>query len=127
MTYPAGILLLVLDRYKAWECFCNLVLTTNVVYKMYVFDLENIALYCRTFDLLLDENQPKLSLVLKEENIHSEIYLIEWFYTMFSRSFSIPVVLKIWDLFLFFGESILYQVGLAIFEQISVPLMSLGY
>lgn len=64
---------------------------------------------------------------MRDQNIHSEIYLIEWFYTMFSRSFTIPTVFKIWDYLLFYGESVLYQVGLAIFEQLKAELMELDY
>ena len=125
MTYPAGILLLVLDKYRAWECFCNLLLTTEVVYRMYIFDLESIALYCRTFDLLLAESNLKVAERLRYYGIHSEIFLIEWFYTMFSRSFSIPVVLKIWDMLLFYGEPVLYQVSLSIFDQLKAHILDL--
>ena len=71
MTYPAGILLMVLDKYKAWECCCNVILTNEVVYNLYTFNLEKVALYCRTFDYLLSQSNDKITDRLEELLIHS--------------------------------------------------------
>ena len=116
-----------LDKYKAWECCCNILLTNEVMYNLYTFNLEKIALYCRTFDYLLSQSYESVSVKLEEILLHSEIYLIEWFYTMFSRSFSLETVWKVWDLFVYYGEAVLFRIGLGIFEQLKGLIEKLDY
>lgn len=63
-----------------------------------------MSLYCRLFEALLKESLPKLydELVLVKK-ISAEIYLVEWFYTFFSRGFEYEITLRIWDLLAYEG------------------------
>ena len=46
--------------------------------------------------------------------IATDFYFVEWFEFLFVKCFSYKVVKRIWDLFLFKGECVLYRVGLGI-------------
>lgn len=59
--------------------------------------------------------------------IDTEMFLIEWFYTMFGRAFTLPIVLRLWDLFVYHGEVVFYRVALAIFELSQEHLKGKGY
>lgn len=97
MTYPAIVLNLIVGKYKAFSIFCNLILGNDFFRRLYTFEESYLTCYCRTFDLLLEEKLPKTSKILAERSIHSEIFLVEWFYTFFSRGLSYEFTLKIWD------------------------------
>lgn len=135
MTYPATILLLVsLDAFLAFRCFCNLVVVNEMMRSLYSFNLKKvstmfiqISLYCRAFDALLEDSVPWLFEQLNDLGIETEMFLIEWFYTMFGRAFSLPVVLRIWDLFVYHGEVIFFRTTLAIFELLQEQLKGKNY
>jgi len=64
---------------------------------------------------------------LKESMVQSEIYLIEWLFTFFSRGFSFETTLKFWDHLLYFEELSFFRMSLAIFEQIGPLMLNLNY
>jgi hypothetical protein len=48
MTYPATILLLVtLDKFVAFKCFCNLIVANEMLRSLYSFDLRKVLLALR--------------------------------------------------------------------------------
>jgi hypothetical protein len=51
-------------------------------------------------------------------SIHSEIYLIEWLFTLFSRGLTKEATLKFWDYLLFYEEVAIFRMAVAIFEQL---------
>ena len=61
--------------------------------------------------------------VLQERSIQSEIYLVEWFYTFFSRGLSYEFTLKIWDYLAYEEELLFFKLALSILELIEEPIM----
>lgn len=60
---------------------------------------------------------PKVKERLEESEITSDLYLIEWFFTLFGRAFDIDIVSKIWDYLLLFGvEFVSYKIALTLFS-----------
>jgi hypothetical protein len=53
--------------------------------------------------------------------------LIEWFFTIFSRSLSFEGTLKFWDYLLYAGETVLFRLALSIFELVGHRLMDTSY
>lgn len=62
-----------------------------------MFDTQYLTVYCRTFESILKDSYPKVYKALADKNIQAEVYLVEWFYTFFSRGISYKNTLKIWD------------------------------
>ena len=62
-----------------------------------MFDKQYLTVYCRTFENILKDAYPKIYKALSDKNIQAEVYLVEWFYTFFSRGVSYKNTLKIWD------------------------------
>ena len=54
--------------------------------------------------------------------IPTQIYLVEWFFTFFSRGLSLKTTLQLWDHFLYFEELGIFRMALAVFEQLG-PLI----
>jgi hypothetical protein len=59
--------------------------------------------------------------------VQSEIYLIEWLFTFFSRGFSFETTLKFWDHLLYFEELSFFRMSLAVLEQMAAELLNLNY
>ena len=61
---------------------------------------------------------------MHEKGVDTGVYLVEWFYTVYARSFTFKTVNKIWDLFLYEGEVVLYKVGLSILRIIGSKIIN---
>ncbi len=55
------------------------------------------------------------------------LYASEWFSTIFVYSFPVPVVVRIWDIFLAEGAEYLFKVALAILSLSHDELMSMNF
>ena len=62
---------------------------------------------------------PKLFAHLEAENLHESMYSIEWFMTIYTRSFHFDLVTRIWDVMLHEGKKIVFRVALALMKVIS--------
>lgn len=57
---------------------------------------------CRVFDRMLMKVNVKLyNRVVKELHVRSEVFIVDWFWTFYSRNLSPQTILRIWDLFLY--------------------------
>jgi hypothetical protein len=59
--------------------------------------------------------------------IHSEIYLVEWLFSLFSRGMTLESTLKFWDHLLYFEELAIFRMSLAILEQLGPIIMELNF
>ncbi|PFH33804.1 hypothetical protein BESB_080200 [Besnoitia besnoiti] len=113
MAYLAGAFLLYMDEYSAFVCLCNLLLRRSLQ-AFYTFDMAVVDLYFRSFDALMEEKLPHVAARFAELGINSDIFLVEWMYTLFTRCLPFEIVGRVWDLFLVEGDTVLFQTSLAI-------------
>jgi hypothetical protein len=92
MSYLAWIFLIRLSPYRAFACFCNLVLSDPFVHALYMFNEGRIRRIVSYFDECLADKRPKLHRHLHAAGVDFELFLIEWAYTLYSRAFSLRVV-----------------------------------
>lgn len=59
---------------------------------------------------------PRLWAHLDEENLHESMYAIEWFMTVYTRSFRFDFVTRIWDVMLNEGKKIIFRVALGLMK-----------
>ena len=77
---------------------------------------EYIDSRVKFFDYLLKSKIPKIRLHFKNLDISSELFLVSWFENIFSNTLDYHLLRRIFDLYLLYGESILFQVGLTIIK-----------
>lgn len=53
--------------------------------------------------------------VLKKYMISTDAFLIDWMYTIYSKSFSIKVTRVLWDIYFLFGDYYLIRIAYSIF------------
>jgi hypothetical protein len=127
MTYPVIVLTLVAGKAKAFRIFSNLVLANPFFRRLFTFEPNFVAAMARCFDLLLLEYSPDIAQKLVLQRIDSQIFLVEWFFTIFSRALSFEATLKFWDQLAYAGELALFRLALTIFDLTAPRIMDTNY
>lgn len=118
MGYLAAMFVLHMsDDFEAFLCFANLMCRQSL-YAFYTFDLEVITILFSAFDVLLREKLPAAAEAFAVSQIHSSQFLIDWMYTLFTRCLPFDLVSRIWDLFIVEGDTVLFQMCLALVRHI---------
>lgn len=66
------------------------------------------------FEEILEYNLPEVFSNFKKIGLLTELYLIEWIMTIFSKNLNIDVAARIWDLYMIEGVKALYQAAISI-------------
>jgi len=104
-----------MNSYQAFASFCNLVLADAFVFSLYLFDEKKIKKIVSFFKECLKDKRPKLFKHLDDLAVDNELFLIEWAYTLYSRTFSLRIVSKIWDLWFSEGYNTFFKVAMTVF------------
>lgn len=126
MSYIAGMLCLYLDPYDSFIALCNLI-NTRFLTSLFMLNAEELKSYLRIYDLLFYKQLPELYKKFSELQISPELYLLDWFMTLFSKSFPLSVASRIWDCYIFEGEVILYRASVGILSYLSPKLEKMGF
>mgnify|MGYP000072881744 CR=1 FL=1 len=122
MSYVAGTFLLNLEPYKAFLMFYNLV-AWPVLLPFYRVDTEGITMRVQLFRVLLKNNLPDLCDHLDCNNVQPNMYLMEWFLTLYTRPLTQEVASRIWDLAFYYGPVVLFKAGVAILKLMNYLML----
>lgn len=129
MGFLAGLLLLYMSEEDAF--WLLVALLKGAVHApmegLYLVGLPLVQQYLGQFEQLVKEYLPKLGQHFSNEMINPSMYASQWFITVFSYSFPFPLALRIWDVFLFEGVKIVFQVGLALLRFCHDDLIKLPF
>lgn len=116
MGFLAGLLLLYMSEEDAF--WLLVALLKGAVHApmegLYQAGLPLVQQYLFQFEKLVQEHMPKLGQHFIEEMINPTMYASQWFITVFSYSFPFHLTLRVWDVFLYEGIKVVFQVGLAL-------------
>ena len=98
--------------------FCNIfnLICSETTLQFYLKNEDFIDERTKFFDKLLQKKIPKIFEHFKNLEISSELFLVSWFENIFSFTFDYHILRRIFDLYLLYGECILFQVGLSIIK-----------
>ncbi|KRH93770.1 Rab6 GTPase activator GAPCenA, TBC domain protein [Pseudoloma neurophilia] len=107
-------------------------LDTFLILKDILADLEQLFDKCLSLlqNLILLQKQqfisiiPEIFYILKNEDIDLCLFLYSWYLTLFTR-FDIKLVLRIWDIFMFYGSSAILPITTGILSYFSQEIASL--
>ncbi|OMJ88022.1 hypothetical protein SteCoe_10090 [Stentor coeruleus] len=122
MSYVAGCLLLNLDLIQAFQIFISII-TSPILLPFYKIDQEGIQVREEIFTGLLKENIIELQEHFDLQGVQPAIFLMEWFVTLYSKTLSQEVALRVWDIYFYFGEITLFKTGIAILQLVSQELL----
>nr|DAD35171.1 TPA_asm: hypothetical protein HUJ06_005810 [Nelumbo nucifera] len=129
MGFLAGLLLLYMSEEDAF--WLLVALLKGAVHApmegLYLVGLPLVQQYLFQFEQLVKEHLPKLGEHFSQEMINPTMYASQWFITVFSYSFPFHLALRIWDVFLYEGVKIVFQVGLALLKYCQDDLVKLPF
>ncbi|XP_004715142.1 TBC1 domain family member 14 [Echinops telfairi] len=126
MSFIAAVLILNLDTADAFIAFSNLL---NKPCQMAFFRVDHglMLTYFAAFEVFFEENLPKLFAHFKKNNLTPDIYLIDWIFTLYSRSLPLDLACRVWDVFCRDGEEFLFRTALGLLRLFQDVLASMDF
>uniref|UniRef100_A0A8C2AAX5 TBC1 domain family, member 12b n=2 Tax=Cyprinus carpio TaxID=7962 RepID=A0A8C2AAX5_CYPCA len=126
MSFIAAVLILNLEEAEAFIAFTNLL---NKPCQMAFFrvDHELMLKYFAAFEVFFEENLPRLFNHFKSSNLTPDLYLIDWIFTLYTKSLPLDVACRVWDVFCRDGEEFLFRTGLGILRLYEEVLLQMDF
>ncbi|KAG8523616.1 TBC1 domain family member 12, partial [Galemys pyrenaicus] len=126
MSFIAAVLILNLEEADAFIAFANL-LNKPCQLAFFRVDHSMMLKYFATFEVFFEENLSKLFLHFKSYSLTPDIYLIEWIFTLYSKSLPLDLACRVWDVFCRDGEEFLFRTGLGILRLYEDILLQMDF
>ncbi|XP_054839612.1 TBC1 domain family member 12 isoform X2 [Eublepharis macularius] len=126
MSFIAAVLILNLEEADAFIAFANL-LNKPCQLAFFRVDHSMMLKYFAAFEVFFEENLPKLFHHFKAYNLTPDIYLIDWIFTLYSKSLPLDLACRVWDVFCRDGEEFLFRTGLGILRLYEDILLQMDF
>ncbi|XP_077598384.1 TBC1 domain family member 14 isoform X2 [Stigmatopora nigra] len=126
MSFIAAVLVLNLDTADAFVALANLL---NRPCQMAFFRVDHglMLTYFAAFEVFFEENLPKLFAHFKRNKLTPDIYLIDWIFTLYSKSLPLDLASRVWDVFCRDGEEFLFRTALGLLRLFRDVLTGLDF
>ncbi|XP_057712089.1 TBC1 domain family member 14 isoform X1 [Corythoichthys intestinalis] len=126
MSFIAAVLILNLDTADAFIAFANLL---NKPCQMAFFRVDHSLMltYFAAFEVFFEENLPKLFAHFKGNKLTPDIYLIDWIFTLYSKSLPLDLASRVWDVFCRDGEEFLFRTALGLLRLFQDVLTGMDF
>ncbi|CAB1343751.1 unnamed protein product [Coregonus sp. 'balchen'] len=126
MSFIAAVLILNLEEAEAFIAFANLL---NKPCQMAFFRVDHHLMmkYFAAFEMFFEENLPRLFNHFQINNLTPDLYLIDWIFTLYSKSLPLDVACRVWDVFCRDGEECLFRTGLGILRLYQEVLLQMDF
>lgn len=85
---------------------------------LYQDDFPLVTFYCEVFWILLEKKMPIVYGILKKTYITDDLWLFQWFISLFLYNFPVEFVKKVWDFMLCKKEMAVVLIALGIIKSI---------
>lgn len=126
MSFLAAVLLLNMEPSDAFICFANL-LNKPCQLAFFRVDHPMMVAYFAAFQIFLEEFLPSVHAHFIEENFTPDMYLIDWTFTLFSKSLPLDIASRVWDVFCRDGEEFLFRAALGILKFYQDELLEMDF
>eukprot|EP00002_Diphylleia_rotans_P003793 TRINITY_DN12698_c0_g1_i1.p1 TRINITY_DN12698_c0_g1~~TRINITY_DN12698_c0_g1_i1.p1 ORF type:complete len:345 (-),score=81.62 TRINITY_DN12698_c0_g1_i1:262-1296(-) len=89
--------------------------------------LPSVHKYMSIYNTLLEKHLPKVHKHMMNIQMDATMYCPQWFITAYTHDFPFDLVVRIWDIFLFEGNAILFQVAIALMKSMQDDILPLGF
>lgn len=89
----------------------------------YYSNLLGVLIDIQVFKTIISNRLPKLCNHLKLFNFDLDLLLTKWFICLFVNHLPLDAELAVWDLFMIKGSSVLFRVGITLFQLMSDDIM----
>ncbi|KAM4636278.1 TBC1 domain family member 12 [Discoglossus pictus] len=126
MSFIAAVLILNLEEADAFIAFANL-LNKPCQLAFFRVDHSMMLKYFATFEVFFEENLPKLFQHFNSYSLTPDIYLIDWIFTLYSKSLPLDLACRVWDVFCRDGEEFLFRTALGILRLYEDILLQMDF
>ena len=106
------------------EAFWILVQIVEVILPLdYYSNLVGVCIDIKVFQALLEQRLPKLCKHLELFNFNIDMLITKWFICLFVNHLPLECELAVWDLFFIKGSSLLFSVGLTLFQLMQSDIL----
>ena len=106
------------------DLFCLLVRLFEKIQDYHSSGMRSARVDMKVIDSLMQKYTPKLYSHLLHHQLSGEVFCIEWFLTLFSKSFPPEFVFRCWDSLLLEGDTILFRLALSICMHLEPIILS---
>ncbi|KYQ91372.1 ankyrin repeat-containing protein [Tieghemostelium lacteum] len=85
--------------------------------EMWKTDFPYLQTSFTIFEQLLAEIFPSISSHLKKQNVFTPLYSTQWFICLLIYNLPFPIIIRVWDMFLYDGLIIIFAAALALFKM----------
>ena len=122
MSFLAAMLLLNMDTFEAFRVLCNM-LNRKCHMAFFQMDMKKIQGYKEVFKALLHELLPSVSTHFDAVGVEPELFIFDWFITLYARSLPLEIASRIWDVYFLQGEYFLFKAAIGILRTIEKRLL----
>ena len=126
LSFIAGILLLNMDKFKAFISLMNLILNP-IMLPFYKMDNESIQQRLKLFKQVFYFNLPELCGHFDELGLLPENYFLSWNMTLFTREVKLELANRIWDVFMIDGVKSIYSAAIVFLSHFEEKLMNMDF
>ncbi|KAM5141519.1 TBC1 domain family member 12 isoform 2-T2 [Mantella aurantiaca] len=126
MSFIAAVLILNLEEADAFIAFANL-LNKPCQLAFFRVDHSMMLKYFAAFEVFFEENLPKLFLHFNSYALTPDLYLIDWIFTLYSKSLPLDLACRVWDVFCRDGEEFLFRTALGILRLYEDILLQMDF
>ena len=126
LSFIAGILLLNMDKFKAFISLMNLILNP-IMLPFYKMDNESIQQRLKLFKQVFYFNLPELCGHFDELGLLPENYFLSWNMTLFTRDVNLDLANRIWDVFMIEGVKAIYSASIVFLSHFEEKLMNMDF
>ncbi|KAK7595533.1 hypothetical protein V9T40_013358 [Parthenolecanium corni] len=108
----AAFLLMYMPAENAFWCLVNI--CDEYLKGYYSQGMETLQIDGDMLFAFVKKFAPNIYKHLKKQKIEPILYMTEWFLCVFTRTLPWPALLRVWDMFLCEGPSVLFKVGLVL-------------
>jgi hypothetical protein len=117
MSFLAATLLLYLEEHDAFACLTQLISSSRYhLHAMFSMQMDRIGVRMKAFDMQLEQHLKLVYVRLKSFDILTEVFMMEWLLTVFTKALPLDIACRIWDLWLVDGEVWLVRVAIALLK-----------
>lgn len=119
-SFLLAMLMLNMDSYESFVCFTSLLSSTRFHFNdFFRMDVNIVNIYTETLQILLRKHLPQVYQHFQDINVDLSICVLNWFITLFSKTFSLEICSRLWDLYLYYGSWYIFQEALGILKYYS--------
>ena len=126
LSFIAGILLLNMDKFKAFISLMNLILNP-IMLPFYKMDNESIQQRLKLFKQVFYFNLPELCEHFDELGLLPENYFLSWIMTLFTRDVNLELAKRIWDVFMIEGIKAIYSAAIVFLSHFESKLINMDF